>query len=320
MSVEPVPHIVDERLLQILQEAHEGSAKDLAAEIKRLQARITSLEAEIAIHDVAQTNLARKLESCEAENQVLRFEHDRQAKRASEFQAHVSVLTESATETARRLQQCEAELTQVRIDAATLAQQRDAELRQMQSENITFGQENHRLRAERFVFATRSAELENHNRLLTEAATESERKLQAVRQADYQLVMAQQQLLAGMRDAEPRFHEIYERCRVYTMTSVKRLYALYKTVEYIVSAKLPGDLVEVGVWRGGSCMLIAETLLALGDSSRRIFLCDTFAGIPAPTPTRMSISGATVPLMSGDVTSARTVTASGHMCVRRQHS
>ena len=94
--------------------------------------------------------------------------------------------------------------------------------------------------------------------------------------------MAQQQLLAGMKDAEPRFHEIYERCRVYTMTSVERLYALYKSVEYIVSAKVPGDVVEVGVWRGGSCMLIAETLLALGDSSRRIFLCDTFAGHPRP--------------------------------------
>ena len=40
MSDEPVPHIVDERLLQILQAAHEGSARDLGSEIKRLQARI----------------------------------------------------------------------------------------------------------------------------------------------------------------------------------------------------------------------------------------------------------------------------------------
>jgi hypothetical protein len=94
--------------------------------------------------------------------------------------------------------------------------------------------------------------------------------------------MAQQQLLAGMRDTDPRFNDIYEKCRPFTMTSIERLYALYKSVEYIVSADLDGDFAETGVWRGGSCMLIAETLLALSSSSRRIFLFDTFTGHPQP--------------------------------------
>ena len=138
------------------------------------------------------------------------------------------------------------------------------------------------MRAEHAFYAKRAAELEEHNRLLTESATAAVRKLQDIRQTDYQIVMAQQQLLAGMKDAEPRFHELYEKCRPYTMTSIERLYALYKSVEYIVSANIPGDFVETGVWRGGSCMLIAETLLTLNERSRRIFLFDTFAGHPQP--------------------------------------
>jgi O-methyltransferase len=146
----------------------------------------------------------------------------------------------------------------------------------------TLSPENERLRAEHAFYAKRAAELEEHNRLLTESATAAVRKLQDIHQTDYQIIMAQQQMLAGMKDAEPRFHELYEKCRPYTMTSIERLYALYKSVEYIVSANIPGDFVEAGVWRGGSCMLIAETLLALGESSRRVFLFDTFAGHPRP--------------------------------------
>jgi hypothetical protein len=164
----------------------------------------------------------------------------------------------------------------------------------------TLSPEDERLRAEHACYAKRAAELEQHNRMLVESATQRElklqehnrlltesatravRKLQDIRQTDYQIIMAQQQLLAGMKDAEPRFHELYEKCRPYTMTSIERLYALYKSVEYIVSANIPGDFVEAGVWRGGSCMLIAETLLALDESSRRIFLFDTFAGHPRP--------------------------------------
>jgi len=48
------------------------------------------------------------------------------------------------------------------------------------------------------------------------------------------------------------------------------------------AAKLPGDFVECGVWRGGSVMLMAATLLRLGDTSRDLWLYDTFGGMTAP--------------------------------------
>ena len=261
---------------------------DLAAEIKRLKARIASLDAELTnaaalkehnrllIESATQrelklqekerevTRASTEIATLSSQNERLRAEHAFYAKRAAELENHNRLLVESATQRELKLQEKEREVTRALTEIATLFP------------------ENERLRAEHAFYAKRAAELENHNRLLVESATAATRKLQDIRQTDHQIIMAQQQLLAGIRDADPRFHELYERCRAYTMTSIERLYALYKSVEYIVSANIPGDFAEAGVWRGGSCMLIAETLLALGESSRRIFLFDTFAGHPRP--------------------------------------
>ena len=40
--------------------------------------------------------------------------------------------------------------------------------------------------------------------------------------------------------------------------STERMYALYKAVEYVVEANIPGDFAECGVWRGGSVMVIGH--------------------------------------------------------------
>lgn len=88
--------------------------------------------------------------------------------------------------------------------------------------------------------------------------------------------------LAVPRDMEPEFVEIYERCAPYTMTSAERMYALYQGVRHVTARGIDGDMVECGVWRGGSAMLVALTLAALGETSRRIVLFDTFAGMTRP--------------------------------------
>ena len=67
------------------------------------------------------------------------------------------------------------------------------------------------------------------------------------------------------------------------MTSAERMYALWTAVRWIVSSKTPGDIVECGVWKGGSSMLMALTLLRMGDVTRSIFLFDTFTGMTEPT-------------------------------------
>ena len=84
-------------------------------------------------------------------------------------------------------------------------------------------------------------------------------------------------------DMDLEFQELYKKCKNYTMTSPERMFALYQAVKYAVVNNIPGDLVECGVWRGGSSMLIALTLLKFGNTNKSIFLYDTYEGMSAPT-------------------------------------
>jgi len=76
---------------------------------------------------------------------------------------------------------------------------------------------------------------------------------------------------------------IIEKVYPYTMTSPERLHALIDATIFIVKNRIFGDVVECGVWRGGSMMAVAETLLALGKTDINLFLYDTFEGMSAPT-------------------------------------
>jgi O-methyltransferase len=87
--------------------------------------------------------------------------------------------------------------------------------------------------------------------------------------------------------------ELCQFVQPYTMTGKYALFALRKAVQYIVGCEIPGDIVECGVWRGGSVMAIARTLLELGDRSRRLHLFDTFEGMPPPTAADIAPTGQT---------------------------
>jgi hypothetical protein len=89
-------------------------------------------------------------------------------------------------------------------------------------------------------------------------------------------------LPAEIRD-DDEFVSILNRCKAYTMVSSERSYALYKAVEYLVRCKIPGDMVECGVWKGGQAMLVAYKLLQEGEKSRTLWLYDTFAGMTQPS-------------------------------------
>jgi O-methyltransferase len=82
---------------------------------------------------------------------------------------------------------------------------------------------------------------------------------------------------------EKEFLAIYEICNAYTMTGIQRMYSLYKAVKHIISTKVQGDFIECGVWKGGSSMIMAYTLLQMEETERKIFLYDTFKGMPKPT-------------------------------------
>ncbi len=84
-------------------------------------------------------------------------------------------------------------------------------------------------------------------------------------------------------DMEKGFVDIYEQCSCYTMLSVERMYALYSATRYIVKSNIPGDVVECGVWKGGSAMVVMLSLIQLGDVQRTVYLYDTYQGMVEPT-------------------------------------
>lgn len=77
----------------------------------------------------------------------------------------------------------------------------------------------------------------------------------------------------------------------FTMTSIERIVSLINAVSYITTNKIDGDIAECGVWRGGSMMTVALMLLSRGDTSRNLYLYDTFEGMSAPTEYDKSFDG-----------------------------
>lgn len=75
----------------------------------------------------------------------------------------------------------------------------------------------------------------------------------------------------------------------FTATSPERIAALLNAVTYLVTNKVEGDIAECGVWRGGSMMAIALTLLAHNDTTRTLYLYDTFEGMSEPTDADKSL-------------------------------
>jgi len=68
----------------------------------------------------------------------------------------------------------------------------------------------------------------------------------------------------------------------YTVTGSEAMYDLVKTVENIVKNNIAGDIVECGVYMGGSCRLIMDTLNYLNDT-RTVWMYDTYNGVPMPS-------------------------------------
>lgn len=84
-------------------------------------------------------------------------------------------------------------------------------------------------------------------------------------------------------DFEDLHRKIIEKVEPFTMTSQERIYGLIEAVKYLVKNKIQGDIVECGVWKGGSMLAIAEILTHMKNVHRDLFLYDTFEGMSAPS-------------------------------------
>ena len=70
--------------------------------------------------------------------------------------------------------------------------------------------------------------------------------------------------------------------QAHTMIGRARLRNLRDLVATVIRERVQGDLIETGAWRGGACILMRAALQAFGDLERRVFVSDSFEGLPAP--------------------------------------
>ena len=83
-------------------------------------------------------------------------------------------------------------------------------------------------------------------------------------------------------DFDPEAVDIVNRVREYTMTSTERIYGVVQAARYVADAGIAGAIAEAGVWRGGSMMAAALALKSMGDTTRDLYLYDTYEGMSEP--------------------------------------
>jgi O-methyltransferase len=87
-------------------------------------------------------------------------------------------------------------------------------------------------------------------------------------------------------DAQARENGLDWPVRAESMIGLKRMSNIQHCIEQIVRDDVPGDLIETGVWRGGACIFMKANLVAWGDTTRRVWLADSFEGLPEPDAAR----------------------------------
>ena len=65
-----------------------------------------------------------------------------------------------------------------------------------------------------------------------------------------------------------------------TMVGLRQLDNVQFCVADVLRRKVPGDLIEAGAWRGGVTILMRGILKAYGDTDRKVWVADSFEGLP----------------------------------------
>lgn len=79
--------------------------------------------------------------------------------------------------------------------------------------------------------------------------------------------------------------EVYALARPWTMVSNPNLGFIYNQVLRVNKEGVEGDIMELGVWKGGASMVMLFAEIRSGDAAnpRTAWLFDTFQGLPPPT-------------------------------------
>ena len=76
-------------------------------------------------------------------------------------------------------------------------------------------------------------------------------------------------------EVDPVFNDIFKHVHENTIVDKTRCFILYQLVKQVSS--LAGDIAEIGVYKGGTAKLLAQSL---SSTSKNIYLFDTFTGMP----------------------------------------
>jgi O-methyltransferase len=131
---------------------------------------------------------------------------------------------------------------------------------------------------------TRSLFGEDHAPLVLPQGTWQRAVLQPVRR-----VLATQHLELVRRtpfDADARAEGLDWPAQAETMVGLKRLENVQDCATDVLRQGVPGDLVETGVWRGGTTIFMRAILKAYGDIERNVWVADSFEGLPKPNAKR----------------------------------
>ncbi len=74
--------------------------------------------------------------------------------------------------------------------------------------------------------------------------------------------------------------------RAESMIGLKRMTNIQECIASIMEDGVPGDFIETGVWRGGATIFMKANLNAWGDTTRKVWVADSFEGLPAPDASR----------------------------------
>jgi O-methyltransferase len=69
----------------------------------------------------------------------------------------------------------------------------------------------------------------------------------------------------------------------YSLVGIGGLEATYRMAKKVEDDKIPGAVVELGVARGGAAALLGKVCLKNASSNRKMWLFDSFEGLPEPT-------------------------------------
>ena len=89
------------------------------------------------------------------------------------------------------------------------------------------------------------------------------------------------------------FIDHYIRGRAVTMVPLVRLDNVHRCAIDVIEHQVPGDFIETGVWRGGTTIFMRAVLACYGISDRRVWVADSFQGLPEPDAEKYPIEAST---------------------------